>query len=76
MHTKGSKSEPYLSQEAIDEFNKLFAQVPAAALREALIKIYLQYATSDDLDLPQDIEKIDKPVQGLINVLGKIAGVQ
>ena len=72
MHVQHSDQAPALSAGAIDELNKLFAQIPPTLLRDAVIKLYLCYATSEDADLPQDVEKIDKPVQVLIEALGKM----
>jgi hypothetical protein len=76
MHVESKNSKSELSVDSISELTQLFAQVPPMVVREAVIKVYLCYATSDDADLPQDVEKIDKPIQALIGALGKIAGVK
>jgi len=76
MQLDSRESTPTLPANVIDELGRLFAQVPPSMLREAVIKLYLCYSTSEDADLPQDIEKIDKPAQALINCLTKISSVQ
>ena len=76
MQVKNNAPSEQLSPESIGDLNKLFAQYSPVSLREAVIRLYLCYATSDAADLPQDVEKIDKPVQVLIQTLGKIAGIK
>jgi hypothetical protein len=74
MYADRNDSKSELTPESIEELEKLFTQVPPSLLRDAVIKVYLRYATSEEADLSQDIEGIDKPIQTLLTSLEKLAG--